>query len=83
MFCSFNCSISMKFGQNIPGLPKGFDSVEYRGKILVGNCQNKDNSDDGGKTISDHTGMLTRRLAEPYHSPGTMVRERGVPANFC
>jgi hypothetical protein len=31
----------------------------------------------------DHTGMLTRRLAEPYCSPGTMVREGGVPTNFC
>jgi hypothetical protein len=31
----------------------------------------------------DHTGMLMGGLAEPYRGPGTMVRERGVPANFC
>ena len=29
------------------------------------------------------TGMLTLGLAEPYRGPGTMVREGGVPANFC
>jgi hypothetical protein len=33
--------------------------------------------------VLDRTGMLTRRLAEPYPGPGTMVREGGVPANFC
>jgi hypothetical protein len=35
------------------------------------------------KKILDCTGMLTRGLAEPYHGPGTMVREGGVPSNFC
>ncbi len=33
--------------------------------------------------ILDCTGMLTCGLAEPYCSPGNMVREGGVPANFC
>jgi hypothetical protein len=42
----------LKFGQNIPGPPYGYGSVEYRGKIVVvrppSNCQNNDNSDSGG-----------------------------------
>jgi hypothetical protein len=46
-------------------------------------CQNGGNSDNGGKKMLDRTGMLTRGLAEPYRGPGTMARERGVPANFC
>jgi hypothetical protein len=29
------------------------------------------------------TDMLTHGLAEPYRGPSTMVKEGGVPANFC
>ncbi len=61
--------------------------MEYRGKILVirppSNCQNNGNSDDGGQFFSDCNDMLTRGLAEPYHGPSNMVKEGGVPANFC
>ena len=46
-------------------------------------CQNDGNSDDGGKKITDSTGILTREQAEPYCNPGTMVKEGEVPANFC
>jgi hypothetical protein len=45
--------------------------------------QNNSNSDDDGQKKLDRTGMLTRGLAGPYCGLGTMVRERGLPANFC
>ncbi len=35
------------------------------------------------KKILDPTIMLMHGPAEPYRGPGTMARERGVPANFC
>jgi hypothetical protein len=31
----------------------------------------------------DCTDMLMRGLAEPYRGLSTMVKEGGVPANFC
>ncbi len=35
------------------------------------------------KIFLDRTDMLTLGLTEPYCGPSIMVKEGGVPANFC
>jgi hypothetical protein len=76
-----------KIGENIPDPPWGYSIVEYRGKIAVvrlsSNGKNNSKSDHGSKRKLDRTDMLTGGLAEPYCGLSTMVKEGGVPANFC
>ncbi len=44
--------------------------------------QNNNDGDNEGEKIVASNGMLKHEHAEPYCSPSTMVKERGVPANF-
>jgi hypothetical protein len=77
-FASSAAHFHLGFNQNVPNSPYGYGRVEYGGNRLVmrptSNCQNNKDSNYGVFSFGNSTGMLTRKHAEPYCSPGTMVK---------
>jgi hypothetical protein len=84
-FAASTAPFLQEFQQNIPGPPLGYSSIDTEVKLpLLGHpviARMTAIVKMPAKKL-DRTGMLTRELAEPNHGPGTMVRERGVPASF-